>query len=317
MKVDSKLIEKYHSGLCSIEEQKAVEAWLDSGIFNEKLFLSENHAGVKQAYKDKMWADISQSIDKPNTEHVTNGKEVSSPLWMAKKWLVAASISLLVGMASYFMLFDTSIATYQTLAGQKQTITLKDGTIVYLNANSTLETPSEFTEDTRTVKLTGEAYFEVTKDSLKPFIVETEKSQTTVLGTKFNLYAFSKEKTVLTLNEGKVSFKDKNNLKGVGLILLPNEQGILAGNVLKKKNVKAKYYNSWIGNDMFFDESLASIFKTIERKFDVAINVKDKSLLTKTYRGFHPQANLKDLLKELSFVMKFKYKIKGKTITIN
>src|SRR5690606_22979981 len=90
------------------------------------------------------------------------------------------------------------IVICQTSAGQIKNITLSDGTLVYLNANSILKIPKKFTGNRRIISLTGEAYFEVVKDSLRPFTVQTQKSETTVLGTKFNLSAYANESAIVT-----------------------------------------------------------------------------------------------------------------------
>ncbi len=187
---------------------------------------------------------------------------------------------------------------------------------MHLNANSILEITDGFTTSERVVRLKGEAYFEVAKDSSRPFIIKTDKSLTTVLGTKFNLSAYETEQTILTLNEGKVSFSNLEKTNNQTIIVLPNEQVAITNKGIEKNVVMAKNYNSWVTNNLFFNENLKNVFNELIRKYNVEIEVKDKLLLTKIYKGYHKQPSLKNILQEISFVMDFKYKIHGKQIVI-
>ena len=116
---------------------------------------------------------------------------------------IAATIMLLVGIGIFIKFFNNH-HTYKTALGEVQTITLHDGSRIFLNAGSEQRVPDKFAETTRFVWLEGEGFFEVAKDSLHPFIVETEKTRTEVLGTKFNMSAYANEAVILTLNEKKV-----------------------------------------------------------------------------------------------------------------
>ena len=94
--------------------------------------------------------------------------------------------------------------TLTTPHGKDFKLTLADGTIVWLNAESRLEYPSRFVGSERRVKLTGEAYFQVTKDASHPFVVETEQLQARVLGTELNVRSYKAADSQVTLINGKV-----------------------------------------------------------------------------------------------------------------
>tara|TARA_B100000809_G_scaffold111195_1_gene109821 strand:+ start:38939 stop:39883 length:945 start_codon:yes stop_codon:yes gene_type:complete len=314
MKITPELLQKYYADKSTSEEQKAVEEWQSNSEANfeypsdEKLEIIEN----------VVWNTISEEIVNKTNQIGTSPLSRKKQFFThkTKKILIAASIALLIGLGSLQTFFTPNTIIYKTIVGEMKIVTLQDGTMVYLNANSVLETPEEFTKKTRSVSLIGEAYFEVTKDSLRPFLIDTEKSQTKVLGTKFNLSAYPKENTILTLNEGKVSFKKRDGSENA-LIILPNEQVLLANNQLQKKDVNAKHYKSWIRNDLFFDDTMISVFKDIERKYNVNIIINNNEILSKEYRGYHQNLSLETLLEELSFVMNFNYKINKRTITIH
>lgn len=303
MKINSKILKKYVNQQCSNDEQEIVEQWINN----------TNHADDKEEFpfslsKEKeLWNNIKNATDIGTIKRKHTLKRVST-------WTVAATITLLIAVGSFQSFFNTT--TYKTIAGQTLLITLKDGSIVNLNSNSILTISKGFSKNNRAVHFIGEGYFEVAKDSLHPFVITTEKTQTTVLGTKFNLYAYPQENNVLTLDEGKVSFSDVKNLKN-SLILLPNEQGILSDHLFKNTNVDTKYYKGWLTKKLYFNnESLLTIARKIERTYGVKINISTPKLKEKTYKGAYNAIPLETLLEDLSFVLEFNYTIKRKEITI-
>jgi len=114
-----------------------------------------------------------------------------------------------------------------TLSGERKIVSLDDGTKIWLSPASTLRYPDRFSGHTRDILLTGEAFLEVAKDRMHPFIIHSGKINTTVLGTSFDLQAYPEERKVsVTLLTGKVSFSDGRN----EVILLPNQRAIYEKN---------------------------------------------------------------------------------------
>jgi ferric-dicitrate binding protein FerR (iron transport regulator) len=303
MKINSEILKKYANQQCSNDEQKIVEQWIKS----------TNHADDKEelpttlSKEKELWNNIKNATDIETKKEKHTLKRVST-------WAIAATITLLIAVGGFQSFFNTT--TYKTIAGQTELITLKDGSIVHLNANSILTISKDFSKNNRAVHFIGEGYFEVAKDSLHPFVITTEKTQTTVLGTKFNLYAYPQETNVLTLDEGKVSFSDVKNLKN-SLILLPNEQAILSDHLFKNTNINTKYYKGWLTNKLYFNnESLLTIARKIERTYGVKINITNPKLKAQTYKGVYNAIPLETLLEDLSFVLKFNYTHNEKEITI-
>jgi len=172
--------------------------------------------------------------------------------------------------------------------GQYQ-ITLSDGTHVLLNAASTLTYPAEFgSENTREVTLDGEAYFEVTKDPEKPFIVATTKQRIEVLGTSFNINAYDNEtttKTTLLTGSVRVNIPAGKYTNQESRILTPNQQSVVSDSQseITVKNVNPESAMAW-KNGLFnfhglsIDESL----KQVERWYDIRI----------VYQGEKPEGYL-------------------------
>ncbi len=166
--------------------------------------------------------------------------------------------------------------------GGEFNVTLADGTRVWLNAGSKLTYPVAFVGNERRVILWGEGYFEVKKDDTKPFRVEVNGMQVTVLGTSFNLKSFpSDERTTATLLSGKVEVKTLSE----SVILEPNQQAdlIVGENKLEVREVDAEAYRAWTkGQFVFRRERLESILDDVARWYNVTV--------------FYEQSRTKDIL---------------------
>src|SRR5690606_24410283 len=169
--------------------------------------------------------------------------------------------------------------------GGQYKITLADGTQVWLNAASTLTYPIEFSGRKREVTLEGEAYFEVARDESKPFIVNTARQRTEVLGTSFNINAYDNETlTKTTLLHGSVRVQASNANATTGRVLVRNEQSVIADDenirIYRVDPEKVVAWKEGIFNfhGLSIDESL----KQIERWYDVDV----------IYQGARPQGYL-------------------------
>ncbi|MDN3596972.1 FecR family protein [Zunongwangia endophytica] len=185
---------------------------------------------------------------------------------------------------------DNNRLAYNTInvpKGKRIQLVLSDGTKVYLNSESSLRFPSHFpkTEQLRKVSITGEAVFEVHKDSLKPFIVEAGMLNIEVLGTRFNVDAYPQSKQIsTTLAEGSVQINYDNEV----FKLEPGEAGILSQNtdVLSVEKVNVANKMAWVDDRLLFiNESFAEIQKKIERSYGVQIINKNAHLNDVRFNG--------------------------------
>ena len=207
-------------------------------------------------------------------------------IWLVKTMKYAAAMLILI-ISTYQLsvwhmshqLQDDLQAQTNTLyvpAGQRACITLQDGTIVWLNAQSTLIYPSHFYGKERIVSITGEAFFEVSKDKEKPFIVTAQDAKIRVLGTKFNVYSYPDTKQIKTsLIEGAVQvfYKSKQ------VILRPNEESIAQDGKLTVGNIKNPDMLLWRnGIYSFNNERLVEIVRKLELYYDVTINIAARTL---------------------------------------
>lgn len=202
-----------------------------------------------------------------------------------------------------------------TKKGEKATIPLSDGTIVYLNSDSRLTYPQYFSETTRFLKLDGEGYFSVKPDSSRPFIVQTGDRFTVVKGTEFNI-KFRNNKLVVVVTKGKVVLFNQDSSKFVDL-----EKGELSfatkdGFTLPQK-VDTRLYIAWRENKLSFVQTpLSEILEEIERFYNIETFCKNKKILHRTLTGYFDSNSLDEILIKLSLALDFKFQRKGRQIFI-
>lgn len=163
----------------------------------------------------------------------------------------------------------------------KYQIKLSDGTIVWLNAKSSLEFPNKFTDTIRSVRLKGEAIFKV-KHNNSLFVVETDNSIIRVLGTTFNVTSYNDEKLQITLSEGKISVLQNNE----EYFLKPGQQLANTINGVEIISVDPSYYMSWKQGIFYFDKMrLENLFNRLNKWHNFNFLFKDEKLKDKRFTG--------------------------------
>lgn len=206
-------------------------------------------------------------------------------------------------------------ATIETPRGGQYQITLADGTKVWLNADTKLTYPLNFTGTSRIVELAGEAYFEVTSFSLEgnkiPFLVKTAQQEVTVLGTQFNIkaYADDGDGVQTTLVEGGVQL----HFAGETLLLHPGEQGVSNAQGLDKRKVDVSQFIAWKNNEFVFEETeLKDALKMLSRWYDFDVSFGNDFPTTHLYGSISRTKNLTEVLKIMeSSGLKFKIEHSG------
>lgn len=214
--------------------------------------------------------------------------------------------------------------SYNTLKipfGKKLQLQLSDGTKVFLNSGTTLRFPTAFSKQgNRSVFLSGEAYFDVTKDKKHPFKVNTDAVDVEVLGTKFNVNSYGDEVvTNVVLVEGKVALTANNAIKNETVDLTPGYKGsILNGStVITTEKVNTKVYTAWMSGTLVFKNAkFENIVKTLERTYNVTIVVKNKALNAEIFNATFSNESIESLLKHLGESYPIKYTIKNNIIYI-
>jgi ferric-dicitrate binding protein FerR (iron transport regulator) len=201
--------------------------------------------------------------------------------------------------------------------GKRSQLELSDGTKVWVNSGSVLEFPSKFIGKTRTIRLAGEIFLEVTKDK-KPFIVNTSEMDITVYGTVFNVAAYAdRNHPSVVLVEGKVGVK--TILSGEETIMKPREMVSFQNNSLYKETVDTRKYTSWKDGYLLLDQTpIHEVLKYMEKYYNLSFDIKDNvNLHHITCTGkIHLTSNLDNIMQTVSLLSSTKYRRENNKIYI-
>lgn len=205
-------------------------------------------------------------------------------------------------------------ATLTTPRGGQYQITLSDGSKVWLNAESSLAYPTEFTGKQRKVSLTGEGYFEVVKNTESPFIVESEGQSVEVLGTVFNVNSYiggTKPTTTLLFGSVKVKADSKSSVQ-----LKPGQQSIVELSGIKVKEVDATEIVAWKdGLISAASASLIEVIPQVERWYDVDFKLSDHLRnKERAYISIDRSENLSSVLRALEHTYGIQFTVQGREV---
>lgn len=222
-----------------------------------------------------------------------------------------------------------------TRKGNKSNIRLQDGTQVMMNSDTRIVYGSDFGASSREVKLTGEAFFDVTHNASKPFIIHTGNINIRVLGTAFNVKSYPQDgivETSLIRGRIEVTFNDRPNEK---IILRPGEKLLVKDKLNNTSSIDHKTTPSielnkinvledsvvaetaWMKNKIIFsDDRFEHIAQMLERKFDMVFEITDKTISNDTYTGIYENEDLYTILRHMSLSKPFQFKINGNKVTI-
>lgn len=248
------------------------------------------------------------------------------PFLNGYKWFIAASVVFMITLGMGYIQYKAGLSSavpYLEARSDNHTImelTLPDSTRVILNGGSTLRYPSAFSGNERVVILNGEAWFDVSEDKEKPFIINTPGMDVKVLGTQFNLKSFGADHLVtLTLEEGVV-VANTTDSKNREIRLGPGEQVILnkATGKMSSQFVDTRLYTFWMNGELYFDDNtLEEIVQVLENKFSMEIIIADDRIKNEIYYcQFRAHDELERILHLLSIRSSWKYEIKGNQVLI-
>lgn len=290
------IIHNFLQGKTSVAEDKILKD------FENKLLAKNAPEVFAHTSAEKVHNEISKEINK---------KLFTQP--SLYRWSVAAAVLLLViGIASWGWFFSSPNptmmnSTTQWLSasapqGETLTLTLPDGSTVTLNSGSSLRYPSAFTTEKREVQLDGEAFFEVTSNPKKPFIVKTEILTTEVLGTSFNIEAFpSQNEARVTLVTGKVRVQ----AGAQQCELHPSQQAVFHKTTqqIQVQTVATNDFTDWKEGILRFRESsLPTVVQKIEKHYGVQIRLEVENAERCYLSGTFVKEDLNVVLKQLTFI---------------
>lgn len=299
------LLAKYRAGQCSPHEIERVERWFNS--------FDDNNENLTEADKVAI-EEVTQNIllkTQPGQPKVLRFK----PIY---RWYAAAAC-LLLGLITVSVLMRRSASraeleqnlSFSTTNGQRKTITLADGSMVMLNAASSVKLLG-FDSEHRTIALSGEAFFKIAKDKAHPFIIKTGKIQTHVIGTSFNIRAYADEPNIsVAVASGKVQVEENNvGVKVLGAGMTVNHlftYNIKSGSyTLVENNVNTA--KGWINNQLYFNKAtLADIARIMERTYNVPVKLIGQAKTNPHFTATFSVSNIDATLSQLSLLTGVSY----------
>lgn len=305
---DKNIMYKFFSRDISAGEEQRLLDWIDESEDHRDIFLSE-----RKIY-NQLILNIGEKdlIDSASAGKYNKVKKM--PVWIKEVLKISAVILLVLGGAYFFNKHQYN--NLQTLsneivlpAGERVSLTLSDGTKVWVNAKSKFTYPALFGDKERRVLLDGEAFFDVTNNKKLPFIVETPKGEVKVLGTEFNVDAYSHSpKMTISLFKGKVEFSGVMLPKPV--ILSANEYFESIDNEYTIKILENYSASMWKeGIIAFKDTPFTELIKTFEKYYDVKIYIQNPNLSDTELTGkIRINDGIEHALKVIQKNSDFKYK---------
>jgi transmembrane sensor len=223
--------------------------------------------------------------------------------------------------------------TLTTSRGEQTQVRLPDGSLVFLNTGSSLSYPTSFAKGAkRSVTLTGEGYFEVAKNKVQPFVVSTTKQEVEVLGTHFNINAYTDEKAIkTTLLEGSVRV---SSLQGVTskrsgfhsisskvsneVLLKPGEQSVLNEKGIEVASVNLDEAVAWQkGYFRFYDEDIAAVMRKVSRWYNIEVEYAGQLPEVGFNARITKYSSIKDVLATLEKTKAVHFKIEGRKVIVS
>ncbi|RPH30323.1 MAG: FecR family protein [Bacteroidales bacterium] len=323
----SSVLSRYLKGFGSAEDENIIHQWLEDSDLEHEVYEKSQQFWDEIPLEPK----IKGYNGAPILDRIYHKIKIEEALFLNKtkpkirliNYLTRVAAILFIPLLAANLIYYTLNFTTENLQsyseiyapyGTRTFFHLPDGSTGKLNGGSTLRFPTQFGEKVRDVKLTGEAYFNVTSNPKKPFVVSTENIDVKVYGTSFNVMAYADEQTAeVTLEKGKVEvFKKTNNIiKSIG-ILKPNESCIYnsLSDSFKILSVNSAEKFSWLDGKLTFKyEPFEEVVRKINRWYNVNIVIKDDLLNTYTYYGTFKDETLDEVLRLLQFIAPIRYKV--------
>lgn len=270
--------------------------------------------------KEELWLELMQRVRAGTKLPKTKERR----LWL--RYAAAAAALVMAFFAGHlFSLdktekFDGNPVTWTKViapSGHRTELILPDSTKVWLNSGAELQYPSSFNGDTREVYITGECYFEVTKDHLKPFFVHGSAINVKVFGTRFNLNENQDDQSVVTLLEGKVEVLNQEN-KSLKFLDPGQQLLVVKGDLIHLSEVvNPEALIAWTNNMLVFEDlPFEAVISYLENWYGVTIHL-DNSLQNKHNYTFKVKTeSLREVLDLIAVITPVDYKIDGDQVHI-
>ena len=321
---ESDIFIRYLASETTEPESKSVESWIAESAENREYFEQVKTLWNNSADKTLLDKKYFTENALKNVLHDIQKKDKPAKPLVRVLLRVAAVASILIVLAgggSYFIYKFNHAEKIVETTGNVTKISFPDNSVVWLNRNSKIIYSKNYRRN-RHVKLSGEGYFEVQHDSIHPFVVETSNSLITVVGTKFNVCAWSRDTaTVVVVTSGKVRVTGLNEPEAEhSILLLPGDKGVNERDSEKPKKELSDdpNYLSWKTHDFTFNNTnIKDIVRLVNEIYNTNIRIENESVDNCNLTGKYSCHSLDDMLDMLRIVLNITVERKGDEIIIN
>ncbi|PKQ61270.1 hypothetical protein BZG02_16690 [Labilibaculum filiforme] len=314
--IDEQVLKAILEETSSDMEQLQFQEWIAANSANEATFLS-----LQKIWKSGKAIEVFQNIDETaDWEIIKTKSRKTIKLKKVNLFMRYAATVLILLSLSLVYLYQTTpgfgkYSQYKSMQ-TKNKIVLADGTQVYLNKESKIIYPKYFNSKVRNVEMIGEAYFQVKPNPTKPFIIKSGDAIIEVLGTSFNVKNETDGITIVSVNSGKVSLKNRETQEVV--YLTKGEKGVIQKQKVSESKNEELNFNAWKTNVLTFKNTpMATVFSDLENYYGVKITNKSVKLDTLTYTNSFSNAPIGKVIDELELLLKIHIMQKGNHLIIS
>lgn len=331
-KMEENKIIKYIRNDLSFTEREEVISWVESNPDHQNRF---NRIMACEINKMMSREEPMPVKDHGIIEKADQRKSKKVKIRMIQRTVLGAAAAVLLAFVMYqfpeadrqieqhhqeqLALTKVEMVEYSVNNGENRTITLPDGTVVNMNAQSSIRFPKTFDSEKREVYLEGEAFFDVVHDEERPFTVQTSDISIKVLGTTFNVRSYpGDERIETTLVTGKIELQHDEE-ESASTFLNPSEKAVFnkSDQKLVVDIVNSDDATAWKRGVLIFNQTpLKEVINEIERKYNVQFEIPSNELLEHQYTGTFDNLDLKEVLKLLELSSLNNYELKNDKIMI-
>lgn len=277
------LLAREFSGVATEEEKASIKEWIGSDEQNEADYRLLQQLWNNSAEPETITFDTEEALQTVTMklDREENARKPGRVFTLPR--MVAVAATLIIVLTVWWLVFNRTHTRTVLAETDVQEVRLKDGSTVYLRKGAVLKYPERFVKDSRGVSLTGEAFFQVARNTEKPFIITAANTEVTVLGTSFSVKAGT-DTVELIVKTGRVNFNPLQYRAGKVLVSA-GERALFTNNKISKAVNTDQNFNAWQSKQLIFKNTpLKQVVATLSNyyKVNIELNKRDSAQIAST-----------------------------------